>query len=200
MRCALYFGSFNPLHIGHAAIAMHVLNSPDTDEFRFILSPHNPLKDPDTLRDAQERWEKLERTVQRMNSPAGQDELAAIIAAYTGTARTPSLPPGKKFTASDVEFHLPEPLYTYNTLTYLQQKEPDTRFILIIGADNLAIIEKWHQWKKILSQFEVWVYPRTGYDTPSLYKKYGTHYLDAPLIDISSTQIRQDPEWKKWEF
>lgn len=200
MRCALYFGSFNPLHIGHAAIAMHVLNSPDIDEFRFILSPHNPLKDLDTLRDAQERWKKLKRTVKRMNSPAGWGELAASIAAYTGTARIPQLSPEKRFTASDVEFHLPEPLYTCHTLTYLQQQEPETRFILIIGADNLAIIEKWHQWKDILSMFEVWVYPRTGYDTPSLCKKYGVRYINAPLIDISSTQIRRYPEWKKWEF
>lgn len=200
MRCALYFGSFNPLHIGHAAIAMYVLNAPDIDEFRFVLSPHNPMKDLDTLRDAQQRWEKLKRAVERMNSPAGRDELASIITAYAHATLCPAIPPGKKFKASNVEFHLPEPLYTYNTLTYLQQKEPETHFILIIGADNLAIIEKWHRWKELLSQFEVWVYPRTGCDTPALCKKYGTHYLDAPLIDISSTQIRQNPDWKKWEF
>lgn len=168
MRCALYFGSFNPLHIGHTAIAEYVLTTNAIDSFRFILSPHNPLKDADTLQDAQKRLEALNEAVKKLNK-------------HNHT---------HSFAVSDVEFHLPSPLYTYHTLQYIRHKEPDTTFILIIGGDNLAIIEKWYCWREIFAQFEVWVYPRKGFNTAELCKKYGATYLDAPQIDISSTQIR----------
>ncbi len=200
MRCALYFGSFNPLHIGHVAIALYVLASPDIDTFRFVLSPHNPLKEADTLEDALKRLDDLKKAVQRMNSTDREKQLIQIIDKYTNADNIPPLPAGKRFEVSDIEFHLPPPLYTYNTLMHLSGNEPDTSFILIIGADNLAIIEKWHKWKEILSRFEVHTYPRAGYDTPALCKKYGTIYIDAPLIDISSTQIRRSRKWEKWRF
>ncbi|MEG0891712.1 MAG: nicotinate (nicotinamide) nucleotide adenylyltransferase [Bacteroidales bacterium] len=171
MRCALYFGSFNPLHIGHITIAEHVIKMDSIDCFRFVLSPHNPIKNANTLQDAQERLNALNKTVCKLNNGA------------VG-----------KFEASDIEFNLPKPLYTYNTLQYLKQHEPQNKFIVIIGGDNLAIIEKWYKWREILLQFEVWVYPRKGYDARTLCKKYGTTYIDAPQIDISSTEIRNRGE------
>ena len=84
------------------------------------------------------------------------------------------------------------PLYTINTLRKFRDLEPSEEFVLIIGADNMSIIEKWHDWQDLLSEFEVWVYPRTGYDAIELCKKYGAHFIDAPLIDISSTEIREN--------
>lgn len=176
MRCALYFGSFNPLHIGHVAIAEHVLKMNEVDCFRFILSPHNPLKAEDTLQDAQQRLLALKNAISKLNKEF----------------KTNSKGESQHFEVSDIEFTLPKPLYTYNTLKYLQQQQPQNKFILIIGADNLAIIEQWYEWQNIFSQFEVWVYPRKGYNTKELCKKYGTNYIDAPQIDISSTEIRNN--------
>lgn len=164
MHCALYFGSFNPLHIGHVSIARHVLQMGEIDCFRFVLSPHNPIKSQDTLMDAQTRLEALKEAISQLND--------------------------NRFEVSDVEFHLSKPLYTYNTLVYIARQEPQNKFSIIIGADNLAIIEKWHNWQAILSEFDVWVYPRKGYDAQALCKKYHTTYIDAPQIDISSTEIR----------
>lgn len=171
MRCALYFGSFNPLHIGHITIARYVLACPDIDCFRFVLSPHNPLKDAGVLAEPHERLARLRGEIVRLNQTAPD-------------------PGGKYFQVSDVEFTLPDPLYTYNTLSYMREQEPGTEFILIMGADNLAIIEKWHNWKGLLSEFEVWVYPRIGYDAPALCEKYGVKYLNGERVDISSTEIR----------
>lgn len=178
MRCALYFGSFNPLHIGHISIARYVLACPDIDCFRFVLSPHNPLKDIGILSDPNERLNRLRKEIEKLNEDIGRE------------TNENALISGKHFEVSDVEFSLPEPLYTYHTLAYLKEQEPGTDFILIIGADNLAIIEKWYNWQKILAEFEVWVYPRIGHNAPELCKKYGVKYLNAPRIDISSTEIR----------
>ena len=92
---------------------------------------------------------------------------------------------------STIEFNLPRPNYTYNTLQYLKKLEPQNTFLLVMGADNLAVIEKWHKGLEILQEFEVLVYPRTGFDTMALCKKYGATYHNAPLNNISSTMIRE---------
>ena len=98
---------------------------------------------------------------------------------------------GLPISLSTVEFDLPKPCYTIKTLRYLSEKEPKVRFVLIMGADNLAVIEKWHQWRELLQEFEIYVYPRIGYDAKSLCRTYGVRYIKAPLIEISSTFIRK---------
>ena len=164
IRCGLYFGSFNPLHIGHIAIANYMLEFTDLDHVRLVLSPKNPLKSDLGTFSLEERLLRLERAV----SPLG---LALSI--------------------STVEFDLPKPYYTINTLRCLSYVEPNTHFVLIMGADNLAVIEKWHKWQELLQEFEVYVYPRSGYDAATLCKTYGARLIDAPLIDVSSTFIRK---------
>lgn len=194
-NCALYFGSFNPLHIGHIAIAKYVIQQPQIDSFSFVLSPQNPIKE-DTG-NAKQRLKSLQLTIKELNSGdfnfvmqkdlfnSAQDQIKflEIISA--------PIPFNKKFSVSNIEFHLPKPLYTFNTLKKLQEENPNTNFIIIMGADNLNIIEKWYKGKQILQEFKIWVYPRDGYDTITLCKKYGATYLDAPQIKISSTQIRE---------
>ena len=177
MRCALYFGSFNPLHIGHAAIARYVLENCNVDTLRLVLTPMNPFKEADpSLANVELRLENLKKSVDKFNSAAG-------ISAESSSRKTLEI--------STVEFGLPKPNYTYNTLQYLKETEPDNTFIIIMGADNLAVIEKWHKGLEILSSHEVWVYPRQGFDTKALCKKYGATYLDAPQVDVSSTMIRE---------
>lgn len=182
MRCALYFGSFNPLHIGHAAIARYVLENCNVDTLRLVLTPMNPFKEADpSLANVELRLENLKKSVDKFNSAAG-------ISAESISAESS---PRKTLEISTVEFGLPKPNYTYNTLQYLKETEPENTFIIIMGADNLAVIEKWHKGLEILSSYEVWVYPRQGFDTKALCKKYGATYLDAPQVDVSSTIIRE---------
>lgn len=179
MRCALYFGSFNPLHIGHAAIARYVLDNCNVDTLRLVLTPMNPFKEADpSLANVELRLENLKKSVDKFNSSASASNSAASCT-------------GKTLEISTVEFGLPKPNYTYNTLQYLKETEPENTFIIIMGADNLAVIEKWHKGLEILSSYEVWVYPRQGFDTRALCKKYGATYLDAPQVDVSSTMIRE---------
>ncbi|MEA4867465.1 Nicotinate-nucleotide adenylyltransferase [bioreactor metagenome] len=166
MNVALYFGSFDPLHIGHISICRYLLKTTGIDQLRLVVSPKNPLKDGSRVSDPQKRLENVRSAVKR--------------------ARL-----GRRVTVSDVEFNMPPPLFTLNTLRKLHTEEPGIRFILIIGADNLAIIEKWHKWKELLQDYTVWVYPRHGYDADALCLKYGCQVLRAPMIEISSTQIRE---------
>ena len=178
MRCALYFGSFNPLHIGHAAIARYVLENCNVDTLRLVLTPMNPFKEADpTLANVELRLENLRKSVDKFNRNSEN-------CSSENRSR-------KKLEISTVEFDLPKPNYTYNTLQHLKAIEPDNTFIIIMGADNLAVIEKWHKGLEILRTHEVWVYPRQGFDTKALCKKYGATYLDAPQIDVSSTMIRE---------
>lgn len=177
MRCALFFGSFNPIHFGHLNIARFLLEQCDIDQVRLIVSPKNPLKDASIIADPAERLSQTTREVSELPLP---DCLKAKIA------------------VSDVEFHLPSPLYTINTLRHIRETEPENEHVLIIGGDNIRIIEKWHKWDEMLKEFEVWVYPRGGIDDSELCKRYDTmpgtkkvRYLsNAPLYNISSTEIR----------
>ncbi|PKP06443.1 MAG: nicotinate (nicotinamide) nucleotide adenylyltransferase [Bacteroidetes bacterium HGW-Bacteroidetes-5] len=166
MNIGLYFGSFNPLHIGHIAICRYLLDSSDLDELRLIVSPLNPLKGGEYAFTAKARLDYVTAAVKR----AGLENRLVV---------------------SDFEFSLPKPLYTINTLRKIKEAEPENNFILIIGADNLAIIEKWHKWEELLVENSIWVYPRSGYDAEALCQRYGCKALSAPLIDISSTQIRE---------
>jgi len=163
-RCGLYFGSFNPMHIGHLAIANYMLEFTDLDELRLVLSPKNPLKSDRNMFPLEERLRRMERAVAQSALP---------------------------ITVSTVEFDLPKPYYTIHTLRHVAAMEPHVRFVLIMGADNLAVIESWHQWQELLQTFDIYVYPRIGYDGPALCKTYGVRYIDAPLIDVSSSFIRK---------
>lgn len=177
MRCALFFGSFNPIHFGHLNIARFLLEQCDIDQVRLIVSPKNPLKDASIIADPTER---LAQTTKEVSELPLSEELKAKIA------------------VSDVEFHLPSPLYTINTLRHIREEEPKNEHILIIGGDNIRIIEKWYKWDELLHEFEVWVYPRGGIDDSQLCEQYDSmpktkkvRYLsNAPLYNISSTEIR----------
>lgn len=171
MKKALYFGSFNPVHYGHVAIAMYVASMEEIDSVVIIPSPHNPFKDVSILADPALRLNQVREAFRGIHP---------------------------KITVSDIEYRLSEPLYTINTMHAIQKGEPDAQLILLIGADNISTLEKWYHGKEILQNFDVWVYPRKGTDGAAVCGLYctmqdikGVRFLkDAPLLDISSTEIR----------
>lgn len=171
MNKVLYFGSFNPVHYGHTGIASYVAAMPEVDAVVIIPSPHNPFKDTASLADPKVRLEQVRRAFEGL-SP--------------------------KITVSDIEYHMPEPLYTIHTLHSIKEAEPDTNLILLIGGDNIESIRRWYKGPEILVEFEVWVYPRQGYDGENACREIsampgvrGVRFLaDAPILDISSTSIR----------
>jgi nicotinate-nucleotide adenylyltransferase len=148
----IFGGSFNPIHIGHIALAQAALRQCGLDEVWLMVSPQNPLKQQEHLLDDQLRFEMAQKALEGVE--------------------------GVK--ASDYEFHLPRPSYTWNTLRHLSADYPDCRFVLLIGGDNWAHFERWRHWQDILRCYDVAVYPREGH--------IGT--FDAPLVDVSSTDIR----------
>ena len=183
MKVALYFGSFNPLHKGHTAIISYLLDNSDVDAVRLVISPHSPFKEgqydnPNGLTD--------EEFIEYQAN-------ARLIALREAIERS-----GLNIQVSDIEYHLPKPLYTIKTLRIIREQEVDNEHILIMGADNFNEIERWYKWQELLSEFEVWVYPREGYDNikekcenySSTQFGYRVKYLDAPLYNISSTEIR----------
>ena len=150
------------MHAGHLAI-LNYLRRKGFDEVRMVVSPESPFK--------------------LGNDDTAESRLAAV------RAKVAELCPD--VVVSDIEFHLPKPNYTINTLRALQQAEPDTDFVIAMGADNIVDIERWREWEEIVHHFEIWVYPRKGYYVKRKCKKYGAKYLaDAQLVNISSTQIR----------
>lgn len=159
----IFSGSFNPIHIGHLALANWICEYGPLDELWFLVTPHNPLKSPDSLMDDRFRFELVEKA----------------IAGYP------------KFKASDFEFTLPRPSYTINTLRSLRTTYPDYTFALVIGADSWSGIERWKESESLLREFPILVYPRRGHETIILDKHTTVHKLDAPLMDISSTFIRE---------
>lgn len=171
MNKVLYFGSFNPVHYGHTGIARYVAAMPEVDAVVIIPSPHNPFKDTASLADPKVRLEQVRRAFEGL-SP--------------------------KITVSDIEYHMPEPLYTIRTLHSIKEAEPGTNLILLIGGDNIESIRRWYKGLEILVEFEVWVYPRQGYDGENACREIsampgvrGIRFLaEAPILDISSTSIR----------
>lgn len=163
LKTGIYSGSFNPIHIGHLALANWLCEFGGMDEIWFLVTPHNPLKKRDELMDDNLRYQMVKTAVGDYS----------------------------KFKASDFEFNLPKPTYTITTLRSLQQAYPDRDIHLIIGADNWASIEQWKDYQALLSEFPILIYPRKGFDI-----RIPEHYshirqVDAPLIEISSTFIRQ---------
>ncbi|TGV01761.1 nicotinate (nicotinamide) nucleotide adenylyltransferase [Flavivirga rizhaonensis] len=164
MKIGLYFGSFNPIHIGHLVIANHLAEHSDLDQIWFVVTPHNPFKKKRSLLDNYQRLEMVYR--------ATKD--------YT------------KLKPSDIEFNLPQPNYTINTLAYLQEKYPDNEFSLIMGEDNLKSFHKWRNYELILENHHIYVYPRISENKVETqfegHKKI--HHIDAPIMELSSTLIR----------
>lgn len=165
MKIGIYSGSFNPVHIGHIALVDYIVSQKIVDEAWLIRSPQNPLKASNTLLSDEHRAAMLELAI--------HDH------------------PGLK--VCTIEDNLPKPNYTINTLKALKEKFLNEEFYLIIGADNWEIFDKWKDWDIILRDFHLIVYPRPGYDAPVVDKnKYTTvQVVDAPLFDISSTEIRE---------
>ncbi|MCK9305316.1 MAG: nicotinate (nicotinamide) nucleotide adenylyltransferase [Bacteroidales bacterium] len=164
MMVALYFGSFNPMHTGHMQICRYLSEMSEIGQVRLVVSPQNPLKGDSRYKSVSGRIKEVKKAAKKM---------------------------GEKVAVSGIEYTLKRPLYTINTIREIKKREPENSFILVIGADNLSIIEKWHQWEELLKELPVWVYPRKGFDGENLCIKYGTRFLDAPMIDISSTEIRE---------
>jgi len=163
MKIGLFFGSFNPIHIGHIAIANYMAKFTDLEEVWLVVSPQNPLKEKESAGDAKKRLATVKKAI--------EGDLVLKV--------------------SDVEFSLPQPSYTVNTLEHLQKKFPDDKFILIIGSDNLNVFDKWKDHEKILNGFKIYVYPRAGSDDGKLKTHRNVKIVDAPKMDISSTFIRE---------
>jgi nicotinate-nucleotide adenylyltransferase len=166
-KIGLYFGTFNPIHVGHLIIANHLANNADLNEVWFVVSPHNPLKDKNTLLDDHHRLAMVQRAVE--DNP--------------------------KLKASSIEFDLPKPSYTVFTLQSLKEKFPKTEFSLIMGEDNLRTIHKWKNYEYILENFDIYVYPRVQSATETDVKDFSNsgriHMCNAPVMNVSSTFIRE---------
>lgn len=162
MKIGLYFGSFNPVHIGHLIIANHVLNETDLQKVWFVLSPQNPFKPSSTLLNEYDRLHLLRLAVE------GDDRLKA----------------------NDIEFSLPRPSYTSHTLAYLTDKHPSYQFSIIMGGDSYQNLGNWKNAESIVNNYRILVYRRPGYDIEKKSDKR-VEILDAPLLEISATHIRQ---------
>lgn len=158
----LFFGSFNPIHIGHLAIAGSMLELTRMEEVWFVVSPQNPLKDPGSLLDNRERLRMVELAVS--DNP--------------------------RIKACDVEFGLPTPSYTCVTLAELCRRYPDRDFALIMGGDNLEIFPRWRNHEEILENFRIFVYPRPGHAPGELASHPNVEMVEVPMMDLSSTYIR----------
>lgn len=162
IRTTIFGGSFNPIHKGHINLAQQLLNEGVTDEVWLMVSPHNPLKKQEGLIDENMRL-----------------HLAQL-----------AIKDNQNIKASDFEFNLPRPSYTWNTLNKLKQKYPERIFSLLIGADNWELFPKWANYNQILQQYELFVYPRNGFAININSLPSNVHYIDAPLYPFSSTDIR----------
>ncbi|MEC5158579.1 nicotinate (nicotinamide) nucleotide adenylyltransferase [Chryseobacterium sp. MP_3.2] len=165
-KIGLFFGSFNPIHIGHLILANYILENTDMEELWFVVSPQNPFKDKKSLLTDHNRLDMVQ--VALKNYP--------------------------KMRASNVEFSLPKPSYTIDTLTYLHEKYPDFSFALIMGEDNLKSLGKWKNSETLIKNHQIIIYPRIS-EAESDHSQYIKHehisMIDAPIIELSATKIRQ---------
>ena len=169
MRIGLFFGSFNPIHIGHMAIANYMVEFADLEQLWFVVSPQNPLKEKKTL--------------------LGQNQRL-----YMVNVAVEDFP---KFKSSNIEFDLPKPSYTINTLAHLKEKYPNHEFSLIIGQDNLETFHKWKNYEEILKNHRLFVYPRPNSGKSQFDAHPNVIFTEAPVMDISSTFIREAIKNKK---
>jgi nicotinate-nucleotide adenylyltransferase len=168
-KIGLFFGSFNPIHIGHLAIASWFVEFTDIDKVWFVVSPQNPFKEKKSLL-------------------ADHHRLAMVRIAIEDDAR---------FQVSDIEFKMPKPSYTIDTLTYLEEKYPDKKFVLITGADQLPTFDKWKNPDRLLELYQIYVYARPGYQGSKYDNNSHVKIFNTPLLEISSTFIRQSVKEKK---
>lgn len=162
MKIGLFFGSFNPIHIGHLIIANTFLENSDLDQIWFVVSPQNPLKRKQSLAPEYDRLYMVERAI--------SDNF--------------------KMKACDIEFNMPKPSYTIDTLVRLQELYPQNKFALIIGEDNLVSFQKWKNYRQILDHFCLYVYPRPACEPGELKNHLHVRWVEAPFLDISATFIR----------
>ena len=162
MKIGLYFGSFNPVHVGHLIIASHVLNETSLDKIWFVVSPQNPFKANQALLNEYDRIHLVRIAIEDDN----------------------------RIKASDIEFTLPKPSYTVNTLVYLEEKYPAYEFSIIMGSDSFQNLHKWKNAEVIIGRYDIYVYERPGFEIKNtIGARLKT--LNAPLLQISATKIRQ---------
>ena len=188
MHIAVYGGSFNPLHIGHLAIMKHLVEVAGFDAVYLVVSPKNPLKEI-SCNSARDRYNAAVEAVSRHFVDKADHEVwnDQTVAAHATRVRV-----------DDIELNMPPPHYSIRTLNALKEREPENNFTLIMGADNLAIIRNWKEYRTILKDFGVAVYPREGHDLAEIKQDllnedpaYKIRLLDAPLVTVSSTEIRE---------
>lgn len=161
-KIGLFFGSFNPIHVGHLLIANYMVEFTELDKLWFVVTPHNPLKTKNTLLHDRQRLEMVRLAIEN----------------------------NYKYSVSDIEFNLEKPSYTVKTLAYLSEKYPQHQFYLIIGSDNLQTFYKWKNYESILGNYKLLVYPRPGYDGGNFKDHPSVIFTEAPVVEISSTFIR----------
>ena len=165
MKVGLYFGSFNPIHHGHLIIANYILQHTELDQLWFVVTPQNPLKPAGTLLNEYHRLHLVKLAVEGEN----------------------------RLKASDIEFKLPRPSYTVDTLAYLQEKYPSYQFSIIMGSDSFQNLPKWKNFTYLLSNYPLYIYKRPGHETlPAYPQAIKIEVLDAPLLPISATYIRKN--------
>jgi nicotinate-nucleotide adenylyltransferase len=171
MKIGLYFGTFNPIHVGHLIIANHIAENADLEQVWLVVTPHNPHKKKETLLDDYHRLQMV----------------------HLATEDYPKLKP------SDIEFKLSQPNYTVNTLVHLEEKYPDHEFSMIMGEDNLKSLHKWKNFEVLLQNHEIYVYPRLSpeQENSELKNHSKVHLINAPIVEISSTFIRKSIKERK---
>lgn len=168
MNIGLYFGSFNPVHIGHFIIANHITNTTSLEQVWFVISPQNPLKKESSLLNENFRKHLIDLSIE------GE----------------------KKLRTSNVEFKLPKPSYTIDTLTYLSEKYPQHHFSVIMGSDSFSNIKRWKNYEVLVKNYEIYIYERPGFKVKEI-PGNKVKLLKAPLLEISSTHIRELIHLKK---
>jgi nicotinate-nucleotide adenylyltransferase len=168
LKIGLYFGSFNPVHTGHLIIASHIANNTNLDQIWFVVSPQNPLKEEKTLLNEQHRKHLIDLSIE------GE----------------------KKLKTSNVEFKLPKPSYTIDTLIYLEEKYPENAFTVIMGSDGFSNINRWKNYEILLKNYAILIYERPGFEIKEI-KDTNITLVKAPLLEISSTRIREMVKEKK---
>lgn len=164
MKIGLFFGSFNPVHNGHLIIANYVCETTELDKVWLVVSPQNPLKQKETLLRDYDRLHLINLAIED----------------------------NKNLRASNIEFKLPKPSYTIDTLIYLKEKHPEHEFSLIMGSDNLETLHKWKNYEMILNNYPIYAYNRLGSEENPFPKIKTIHFLDFPFLDISATFIREN--------
>jgi nicotinate-nucleotide adenylyltransferase len=169
MHIGLFFGSFNPIHVGHMVLANYMASFTDLEQVWFVVSPHNPLKEKATLLNQNQR-------LHMVNLAIGDNDMLK---------------------SSNIEFGLSQPSYTINTLAHLKEKYPNHQFSLIMGEDNLESFTKWKNYEEILKNHKLYVYPRPNSNSGELKTHSSVIMTEAPLMEISSTMIRHAIKNKK---